>query len=84
MAVDAAAAQRVRKITRAVCGQHDNRLTGRKNGPKLGNGYLKVRQNFQQKGLKLFIRPVNLVNKQHRSPLLLNRTQQRAFKQKLA
>ena len=78
----AAAAQRVRQIARAIAGQHHQRFTAGAQGAQLGNTDLKLREHFQQKRFKGFVRAVDFVNQQDARHFAAYGLQQRALQQK--
>ena len=74
--VDAAAAQRLGKLARAVGGEHHERLARRTNCAALGNRDLEIRKEFKQQRLELVIGAVDFVHKQHPAFRILQNLQQ--------
>ena len=64
--IEAAAAQRVGQLARAVRGEHHARDRGRLDGAELGDADLEVGQQLEQEGLEFLVGAVDLVDQQHR------------------
>ena len=79
--VEAAPAQRVGELARAVRGEHDARDRRRFDRAELGNGDLEVGQELEQEGLEFLVGAVDLVDQQDRRLLAPDRGQQRPLKQ---
>ena len=79
--VEAAPAQRVGKLARAVRGEYDARDRRRLDGAEFGNAHLKVGEKLEQKRLEFLVGAIDLVDQQHRRLLAADRRQQRPFQQ---
>src|SRR6202044_421224 len=67
--VQAPAAQRIRQLAGAVrCQDHIRRMR-RANGAELRDRELVLRQGLEQQCLEFLVRPVDLIEQQHRAPL---------------
>ena len=68
-------------LARAVGGDDDDGPGGRRHRAELRHAHLELRQHFEQMGLEGRVRPVDLVDQQHRraAPVGLQRLQQRAL-----
>src|SRR3954470_14598475 len=62
--VEAATAQRVVQLSRAVRGQHHDRRRCRAHRPDLRDGHLKLGQQLEEKSLELLVGAVDLVDEQ--------------------
>src|SRR5262249_54822740 len=81
--VEAATAQRVRELARAVGGEHHARNRARLHGAEFRNADLEIRQELEQEGLELLIRAVDLVDQQDRRIEAAYGGEQRPFQQVL-
>ena len=81
--VEAPALQGVMKLPRPVGGDdHDRRLL-RPDGADLRDGHLEVGEHLQEEGLELVVRPVDLVDQEHRLVPGTRRLEQRTLHQEL-
>ena len=63
--IDAAAAQGLVQVARAVRRQHDDRALGGTHRAALGDRDLEVGQEFEQEGLEFLVGAVDFVDQQH-------------------
>ena len=84
--VEAAAPERVVQLPGPVRGEDHERPLARADRAELGDGHLKVGQELEQERLELVVGPVDLVDQQHRGPLVvvLDGVEQRAADHELA
>ena len=80
--IEAASLERLRKLARVVRGQKDERAMHGGQSAQFRHADLKVTQYFKQKGFKLSIGAVDLVDQQHGGRLVEDRFEQGALKQK--
>ena len=64
--VQAASLEGLAQLPRAVAREHDDRHRLRLDRPDLRDRHLEVGQELEQEGLELLVRPVDLVDEQHR------------------
>src|SRR6266404_3984453 len=78
MQMEASALERIAEVALAVGGQYHRRLHNRHHGSEFGDTDLIIRQDFEQQRFEFGVRLVDLVDKQHAAPRLLQSLEQRA------
>src|SRR2546430_422938 len=82
--VEAASAERVGQLARAVGGEHDVRWVRGLDGPDLRDRHLPIREDLEHEGLQLFVASVDFVDEEDgRLIRLRDRLQQRTAEQEV-